>query len=153
MSHPFHKRLLKEYKSLSTSQLPGITLLEANKALTEYQFNITFQNHEVYNNDHYQLIIVIPQEYPVLPPKVKFQQTDKTGIPMHPHIYSNGHICLNLLGDDWSPASSIESIVVSLQSMLNNNSVNERPVDDEKYVRRAPAFAGQRSFIYHDDNV
>lgn len=23
--------------------------------------------------------------------------------PIHPHIYSNGHICASILGNDWSP--------------------------------------------------
>lgn len=91
---------------------------------------------------------MIPKEYPVQPPKVKFLT-----IPKHPHIYSNGHICLNLLGDDWSPASSIESVVVSLQSMLNNNEVDEGPPDDERYVRGAGDFAGRGVFVYHDDSV
>lgn len=27
-------------------------------------------------------------------------------IPVHPHVYSNGHICLSILSDDWTPVSA-----------------------------------------------
>ena len=40
--------------------------------------------------------------------------------PMHPHVYSNGHICLSILTEDWSPALSIETICLSILSMLSS---------------------------------
>lgn len=43
------------------------------------------------------------------------------GLPVHPHIYGNGHICLDLLGAGWSPVHTITSIAISLQSMLAGN--------------------------------
>ena len=77
----------------------------------------------------------------------------KSVIPIHPHIYSNGHICLNLLGDDWTPACSIESILLSIQSMLTTNDKNERPPDDKSYIRHAPLNPKNSRFVYHDDSV
>lgn len=60
-------------------------------------------------------------------PKVVASGTDPKdgialkGIPVHPHIYGNGHVCLDLLGAGWSPVHNITSVALSLQSMLAGN--------------------------------
>ncbi|ABN67987.2 predicted protein [Scheffersomyces stipitis CBS 6054] len=177
--HPFYKRLLKEYKSLSTNSLSGITMVKNDENLTEFIFRIEVTNHTLYKKeDLFHLSIIITSEYPVDSPRVQFvifdeividdDDKDSKGsenkdtvvvpngvpkIPIHPHVYSNGHICLNLLGEDWTPACSIESVLLSIQSMLNTNDKNERPPDDAAYVKRAPLNPKSTTFIYHDDTV
>ncbi|CAK9439729.1 uncharacterized protein LODBEIA_P38290 [Lodderomyces beijingensis] len=156
-SHPFQKRLLKEYRALQKADLPGIALVSNDDSLTYFIFTIGVRNHDLYP-DSYYLSIYITQDYPVDSPSVKFVTTTTatTGtapIPIHPHIYSNGHICLNLLGEDWTPACSIESILLSIQSMLDTNEVNERPPDNSQYLLHAPDDPKKSRFIYHDDNV
>ncbi|KAI3404328.2 hypothetical protein KGF56_002848 [Candida oxycetoniae] len=156
--HPYQKRLLKEYQGLTKSQLQGIKLISNDDTLTYFLFQISVSNHSLYP-DNYLLSICITREYPVDAPSVKFvKQASSTTtlispIPVHPHIYSNGHICLNLLGDDWTPACSIETILLSIQSMLDTNDLNERPPDNQQYILRAPQDPKKSRFIYHDDNV
>jgi ubiquitin-conjugating enzyme E2 W len=75
-------------------------------------------------------------------------------IPIHPHIYSNGIICLDLLGQQgWSPVQSVESVCMSLQSMLTGNSKNERPPGDEEFVRGNRLRPRDIAFYYHDNTV
>lgn len=75
------------------------------------------------------------------------------GIPVHPHVYGNGHICLSLLGDGWSPVNTLSSIAISLQSMLAGNTKYECPPDNNAYVMRAPLNPTKTSWDYHDDSV
>ena len=98
------------------------------------------------------LILLNPTEAPEVT-FVPLSQPHRT-IPIHPHIYSNGIICLDLLGTQgWSPVQNVESVCMSLQSMLTGNTKNERPPGDEEFVRRNTQRPRDIRFVYEDNSV
>ncbi|RUS21929.1 hypothetical protein BC937DRAFT_91012 [Endogone sp. FLAS-F59071] len=66
-------------------------------------------------------------------------------------IYSNGHICLNILYKDWLPIQTVAQVCLSLQSMLS--SCRRRPPDNEIYVRHASSSPKKTGWAFHDDSV
>lgn len=89
-------------------------------------------------------------------PEVTFHLTSypPRPIPLHPHVYSNGYICLDLLGrEGWSPVQNVQSICVSLQSMLASNTDPSRPEGDELFVRTNRRRPRDVQYMYDDDKV
>ena len=71
----------------------------------------------LYAGESFTLRFVFSSSYPLDAPEVIFHGPV---VPIHPHIYSNGHICLSILYDQWSPALTVASVCLSLQSMLSS---------------------------------
>ena len=105
----------------------------------------------MYDGEVFTLRIRFSDEYPLDSPQVVFLEP----VPVHPHIYSNGHICLNILGEDWYPALTVKSICLSIQSMLSSATVKIKPPDDDRYSRSKGVDSNPKKtmFAYHDDKV
>mmetsp|Transcript_2811 Transcript_2811/g.2971 ORF Transcript_2811/g.2971 Transcript_2811/m.2971 type:complete len:260 (+) Transcript_2811:39-818(+) len=100
----------------------------------------------IYEGEKYRLKFSFSKEYPSKPPSVYFLKP----VPKHQHVYTNGDICLNLLGRDWRPTMTAESIAVSILSMLSNAKEKKMPIDNAMHADAAPG-QQQDNWMYHDD--
>ena len=71
-----------------------------------------------------------PMDYPFTPPKVLILTGDgKTR--MHPNLYVQGKVCLSILGTftgpSWSANMTLETILLNLQSLLDENPLANEP--------------------------
>ncbi|KAM3956634.1 ubiquitin-conjugating enzyme E2 T [Aphomia sociella] len=113
-------RLAREVKNFETRPPWGITCTpEKEDNYNVLKVSLLGPKGSPYENGTFKLIITIPEKYPFEPPLVKF-----TTPVYHPNIDKGGRICMDMLKmppkGAWLPTITLESLLVSLQTLLAN---------------------------------
>ena len=80
-------------------------------------------------------------DYPNTAPKVLITTTSGNQVRFNPNLYSNGKVCLSILGtwraehsgEQWSAAQNVLSVLLSIQSLMHDAPYHNEPsfeVDD-----------------------
>ncbi|KAJ7619522.1 ubiquitin-conjugating enzyme [Roridomyces roridus] len=100
--------------------------------LYEWEIIIIGPADTLYEGGIFKARMTFPTEFPLLPPKMRFVT------PMwHPNIYPDGVVCVSILhapgedqwgyedaGERWMPVHTVESILVSVISLLSSDTPN-----------------------------
>ncbi len=153
----FEKRLQKELMSLIRDPPPGVAVdrssTDIQDDLAKWRVKIDGPKGTLYEKETFALIFKFGPKYPFDSPEVTFDPEDGNKVPVHPHVYSNGHICLSILTEDWSPALSVASVCLSISSMLASAKEKKPPVDNSFYIKTCSKNPKKTRWWYHDDNV
>ncbi|KAI0256522.1 ubiquitin-conjugating enzyme/RWD-like protein [Lactifluus subvellereus] len=109
------KRLSNELMTLMMSSSPGISAFPKSDAnLFEWIGTIEGPAGTYYCGMSFKIAIHFPPNYPYVPPVIKFESPC-----FHPNVdIASGAICLDILQDKWSAVYSVQTILLSLQSLL-----------------------------------
>ena len=99
--------------SLMMSTPPGISAFPSPASLLVWTATLLGPADTPYEDLTFKLRLEFPSNYPYSPPAVTF----KTPI-YHPNVDFSGRICLDILKEKWSAAMNVQSVLLSLQSLL-----------------------------------
>ncbi|RBR22852.1 hypothetical protein FVER53590_09570 [Fusarium verticillioides] len=120
------KRLQTELMQLMTSPAPGVSAFPgADGNLLAWTATIEGPDDTPYAGLTFKLSFAFPSNYPYAAPTVLF----KTPI-YHPNVDFSGRICLDILKDKWTAAYNIQTVLLSLQSLLGEPN-NASPLNGE----------------------
>ena len=110
------RRLQKEYREILENPISSFSVAPKSESdIFKWEAKIQGPIGSAYEGGVFVLDIHFPNEYPFKAPKCNF----KTKI-FHPNINTNGAICLDILGQKWSPVLTISKVLLSISSLLTD---------------------------------
>jgi ubiquitin-conjugating enzyme (huntingtin interacting protein 2) len=134
-------RVQKELVEIERDKkLSGVSIEISEGDLTRMRGTINGPVGTPYEGGIFVVDIQLPSAYPFEPPKMQFVTK-----VWHPNVSSqNGAICLDILKDQWSPALTLKTALLSLQALLSTPEPDD-PQDAvvaQQYLRDYPTFEG-----------
>ena len=129
-------RLAKDIKNILRDPIENIFYKHDEENILKGYALIIGPNDTPYERGFYFFEFTFPEEYPFLPPVVKYYTNDGH-TRFNPNLYINGKVCLSILntwkGEGWSSCQNIRSVLITLQTTLNNKPLLNEPGITEKH--------------------
>jgi len=110
------RRLIKEYHELEDNENYKAEPVDGNNFL--WRATLFGPAQSKIEGKEFDLELQFPNEYPYKPPKVRFL----TSIS-NQHVSKEGELCLDILDTAWSPALTIDRVLLSILSVLTDSHV------------------------------
>jgi ubiquitin-conjugating enzyme E2 G1 len=121
------KRLQTEYKQILKDPNYFYSIEPDTQNFLKWNILLICPNETIFEGAQLKCIMEFPKEYPNRPPVFYF-----VDVLFHPNIYSDGKMCISILhegvdiynyeniNERWNPSHSVNSIIMSIISILNN---------------------------------
>ncbi|KAI8912638.1 putative ubiquitin conjugating enzyme [Gorgonomyces haynaldii] len=120
--------LQRQFRDLQKNGVPGFKITLVNDNIFEWEVGMVGPPDTLYQGGYFRAVLKFPTDYPFNPPSFTF-----TSDMFHPNVYPDGKLCISILhppGDDpmsgetaqerWNPTQSVESILLSVVSLLSD---------------------------------
>jgi len=108
------KRIQKELQTITKQPNPDFSFTINPSNLRHIYVTIKGPDNTCYMNGKFKMELFLSGNYPMEPLLIRFLTK-----VYHPNIDFLGRICLDILNKNWSPAYQIQSVLVSIQSLLS----------------------------------
>lgn len=159
---PNVKRIMQELSTISTSlplTLHSSVFVVVDTSSTQLvKALISGPKGTPYECGLYEFDIMFPQNYPNSPPSVLLVTTGGGRFRFNPNLYSNGKVCLSLLGtwsgnagESWNAKlSTLLQVLISIQALIL---VDEPYFNEPGYERQIGTPQGKASSRSYNTNV
>eukprot|EP01112_Ceratiomyxa_fruticulosa_P017746 TRINITY_DN5591_c0_g1_i1.p1 TRINITY_DN5591_c0_g1~~TRINITY_DN5591_c0_g1_i1.p1 ORF type:complete len:500 (-),score=106.54 TRINITY_DN5591_c0_g1_i1:37-1458(-) len=131
------KRIRSDLEAMIKHPNPFIHVAPHEEDITHIEALIIGPEGTPYQHGLFHFDMKFPHDYPWNPPKVLLMTTDSGRTRFNPNLYADGKVCLSILGTwqgpGWKAVQTIESVLVSVQSLMNSHPYhNERGYENER---------------------
>lgn len=109
----FITRIKYELAQMKNMESNNIYSLQPTSNLHEWKGSIVGPEDSLYSGRTFELHIMLPSNYPITAPIVKFITPIK-----HVNVNTHGDICLDILKNEWKPTHNLMSIMMSVFYLL-----------------------------------
>lgn len=124
-------RIQNDIRNIYADPVPGILVVPDEGEMCLAHALICGPEATPYEGGFFYFLVRFPTNYPIEPPRVRVMTTGGGTVRFNPNLYSNGKVCLSTLGTwsgpPWSPAQTLSSVLISIQSLLNEKPYHNEP--------------------------
>ena len=148
--------LLRQYRELTDPKkaIPSFHIgLEDDSNIFTWNIGVMVLNEDsIYHGGFFKAQMRFPEDFPFSPPQFRF-----TPAIYHPNVYRDGRLCISILhqsgdpmtdepdAETWSPVQTVESVLISIVSLLEDPNINSPAnVDAAVDYRKNPEQYKQR---------
>ena len=150
------KRLLRDLQKITENPPRGIEACPEEDDIMKWEALIYGPEKTPWEDGIFKLELLFRSDYPNKPPSVRFMSTI-----FHPNVYKDGKLCQDILDTQWCAIYDVSSILISIQSLLNdpnpNSPANAEAAklyveDRQEYYRRVNACIKENLDEISDDD-
>ncbi|KAI0432959.1 ubiquitin-conjugating enzyme/RWD-like protein [Xylaria sp. FL1042] len=123
-------RITKEISEIQKNSDLSLAVAFRDRDVRNVKAMIIGPHETPYEFGFFEFSFKFPKDYPRKSPQVTCTTTNGGRCRFNPNIYASGKVCLTWRGEpgeEWSPAQGLESILISIQSLMSSNPYENEP--------------------------